>query len=230
MFTNRITLLGSMVLVAVIGLSPLGGPVLAADKCEKQPFFLLCPHNEKHDAWSLFFTVDPVDHSKILSLGLEELTKKNSKDESYRQVIAAQHDCDVKRKLITELDAKDFSTKQLNVDKDDALHVALTRQPDGSMNLMVSMRVSLSGRFIIGGKEAAKRDLVVHYDPITTQWVVRARTLVDYKDVKIAPAPGRVMSGLVFPITGTGVYLVLGVWENGDVDMLMDRTEVVTHD
>jgi hypothetical protein len=210
---------------------PLGGLALPAEKGLKQPIFLLCPHNEKHDAWSLFFTVDPNDHSKIISLGLEELLKQNSKDSSYREVIAAQHDSKVKRKLITELDAKDFATLQLNVDEKNALHVALARQPDGSMEMMISMRVSLSGRFIIGGEARAKRDLVVHYDPIRTLWLVKAKTLHDYKDVEIAGAPGRAMSGLVFPITGTGVYLVLGVWDdNGDVVILMDRTEVTNRD
>jgi hypothetical protein len=220
--------LGALILVAIIVLSPLGAAAFAAENGLKQPIFLLCPHNTKHDAWSLFFTVDKDDHSQILSLGLEKLIKQNSKDSSYREVIAAQYDPKVKRELITQLDAKDFATLQLNVDKDNALHVSLVRQTDGSMELVASMRVSLSGRFAIGGKEAqAKRDLVVHYDPIRALWLVKAKTLHDYMDVNIADAPGRVMSGMVFPITGTGVYLVLGVWDNGDAVILMDRTEAV---
>jgi len=229
MFKTPITILGGMVLVAVIGLSPLGGPAFAADKGLRQPIFLLCPRDTGQSAWSLFFTVDDNDHSKVLSLGLEKLIKQNSKDSSYGEVVAAQHDPNVKRELITELAAKDFAALQLDVNKDDALHVSLTRQADASMELMISMRVSMSGRFTIGGKEAqAKRDLVVYYDPIRTLWLVKAKTLHDYLDVKIADAPGRVMSGLLFPVTGTGIYVVVGVFDNGDGVMLMDRTEVVS--
>lgn len=226
MFTTPITILSSMVLVAAIGLSPLGGPAFAAEKGLRQPIFLLCPQNTGQSAWSLFFTVDDNDHSKIFSLGLERLLKQNSKDSSYSEVIAAQRDPNVKRELITELDAKDFAALQLDVAKDNALHVSLARQPDASMELMLSLRVSMSGRFTIGGKEAqAKRDLVVVYDPVRTLWLVKAKTLHDNMDVKVADAPGRVMSGLLFPVTGTGIYVVAGVWDNADWVMLMDRTE-----
>ena len=91
----------------------------------------------------------------------------------------------------------------------------------------MSMRVGLSDRFIIGGKEArAKRNLVVHYDPISALWLVKAKTLRDFNDVKIDDAAGRVISGLAFTVTRTGVYMVLGVWDNGDSVILMDRTEV----
>lgn len=226
MLKYQIAILSYIFMAAMLGLSSCG-PACAAEKGLKQPIFLLCPHNTGRDAWSLFFIVDENNHSKILSLGLEKLLKQNSKDESYREVLAAQNDPTVKRELITELDVKDFATLQLNVDKDNLLHVTLARQTDGSMDLMISARVSSSGRFIIGGEDKAKRDLVVHYDPITTNWLVKAKTLQDYKGVKIADAPGRLMPGIVFPITGTGVYLILGVWENGDVAILMDRTEVL---
>jgi hypothetical protein len=226
MCENAKTVLGGMVLAAMIGLS-LGGPALAAEEGQRQPIFLLCPHNAKQGAWSLFLTVDANDHSKILSLGLERLVKQNSKDSSYGAVIAAQHDPKVKRELITELAAKDFGALQLSVDKDDALQVSLKRQADGSMEFMISMRVGLSDRFIIGGKEArAKRNLVVHYDPTSALWLVKAKTLRDFNDVKIDDAAGRVISGLAFTVTRTGVHMVLGVWDNGDSVILMDRTEV----
>ncbi|HEY3323683.1 MAG TPA: hypothetical protein VGP72_24730 [Planctomycetota bacterium] len=231
MFKQPILMLSSLILVAIIGFSPSGGAALAKEHGLKQPIFLLCPHNAGRGAWSLFFTVDDKDHSKILSLGLETLLKQNSKDSSYSEVIAAQHDPKVKSELVTELDAKDFATLQLKVDERDALHVSLARQADGSMELMISARVSSSGRFTIGGREAqAKRDLVAYYDPMSASWSVKAKTLYDYMGVRIADAPGRVMSGLVFPITGTGIYLVLGVWDNDDVVTLMDRTAVIAGD
>ncbi|HEY3319199.1 MAG TPA: hypothetical protein VGP72_01835 [Planctomycetota bacterium] len=223
--------MSSIALVVLIGTPPLGESAFAAEKGLKQPIFLLCPHNKGRDAWSLFFVVDENNHSKILSLGLEKLVKQNSKDSSYREVIAAQHDPRVRCERVAELDAKDFATLELTVEKDNLLHVSLARQVDGSMDMMISARVSSSGRFVIGGRESAKRDLVVHYDPIRALWLVKAKTLHDYKDVPIADAPGRVMSGLVFPITGTGIYLVLGVWaDNEDVVILMDRTEVFAGD
>jgi hypothetical protein len=223
MFKRKLMILGPVVLFTALGFWP-GGQAFAGEQGTKQPIFLLCPHSTGHDAWSLFFIVDENNHSKILSLGLEKLIKQNSKDSSYREVIAAQNDPKVERELITELIAKDFATLQLKVDKDDALHVSLARQEDGSLELMISMRVSMSGRFTIGGEdEQGKRTLAVVYDPIRTLWQVKAKALCDYKDVKITDAPGRIMSGLVFPVTGTGVYFILGVWDNGDVCVLKDR-------
>ena len=230
MFKSSNTILSGVLFVALCGLLSSRGRSFASEDTTKQPIFLLCPHNIGQDAWSLYFTVDGNDHSKILALGLEKLIKQNSKDSSYREVIRAQSDPKVKREPITELNAKDFETLQLNVDKDNVLHASLARQTDGSMELMISMRVSLSGRFIIGGEALSKRNLVVHYDPIRTEWLVKAKTLHDYKDVKIADAPGRIMSGLIFPITHTGVYMVMGVWDNGDAVILMDRTEIASGD
>lgn len=229
MFNNTITVLASMAMLSLMGLSPSAGAAFAGEEGVKQPIFLVCPHNKGESAWSLFFMVDDSDHSQILSLGLEKLIKQNSKDSSYLLVMAAQHDPQVKSELITKLDAKDFATLQLDVKKDDALHVSLARRKDGSMELIFSMRVGASDRFVIGGKEGlGKRELVVHYDPITTLWLVRAKILLDYMGVKIPSAPGRAMSGLVFKVTDTGIYMVVGVWENGDGAILMDRSEVVT--
>ena len=212
----------------VLGVLPCwlyDGSACAAEKGMKQPVFLLCPHEEKSSAWSLYLLVDENDHHKVSSLGLEKLKKQNSKDSSYEAVLAAQDNPKIERETIAELDAKDFGAKQLKVEKDNALQVALTPNADGSFDLMVSLRVSMDGRFVIGGKEQAKRKVALSYDEDRKAWQAQVKTLTDDKGKPVADAAGRTMTGIVFPVTGTGIYVVLGVFADGEVASLMDRQE-----
>src|SRR5437868_14433857 len=95
-----------MALMALtIAFSASAATPAAAEKGVKQPVFLLCPHAEGYSAWSLYVMVDEQDPQKILSLGLEKLSKKNSKDSSYDDVVAAQSDPKVQRERIGSLDA-----------------------------------------------------------------------------------------------------------------------------
>jgi hypothetical protein len=219
----------AIAIVAMTCLLPCGF-AQASEQGLKQPVFLLSPHTAGYSSWSLYVIVADNDHSKVLSLGLETLVQRNSKTSPYEQVLAAQHNPRTKREFVTALDARDFTTKQLIIDKDNALHVSLAPQADGSFALMLSARVSLDGRFLIGGAEQAQRDLVLTYDALSKAWQVTAKTLHDYRNINIPGASGRTMSGLVFPVTGTGIYMVLGVWDNGAVEVLMDRTAVANRD
>src|SRR5438105_4174520 len=90
-------------------------PVQAAAKpvLEKQPVFLFCPHKESAGAWSLYVVVDKNHPSKPLALGLEELTGKNSRDLTYKGVLAAQKDPATPRNLIAQVEAKDFGAQKL---------------------------------------------------------------------------------------------------------------------
>jgi len=221
MLNARMVFSSSIVLVAIF--VQLGGPVCAEEQGSKQPVFLLCPHAAGYSAWSLYLVVAKDDHKKILSLGLERLTKRNSKDSSYADVLAAQSDPQVKRELVAALDAKDFGSKQLDVAKDDALHVSLKPQADGSYDLMINLRVGASDRFVIGGKEQAKRAVRLVYDSSTGKWLAKAQTLYDAEGVKNAEAVGRTLTGIAFPVTGTGIYRVIGTFDNEDVVILMDR-------
>lgn len=212
----------------VLGLLPCwlyDGSARAADAWVKQPVFLLCPHTEKNSAWSLYLLVDENDHHTVLALGLEKLKKQNSKESSYEAVLAAQNDPKVVHETIVELDVKDFGAKQLKVEKNDALQISLTPNTDGSFELMISLRVSMDKRFVIGGKEQAKRKVALTYDESRKAWQAQVKTLTDDKGEPVAGAAGRTLTGIVFPVTGTGLYVVLGVFDDGEVASLMDRQE-----
>jgi hypothetical protein len=218
----------TVVLVAMV-LLPIA-VARAAETDLKQPVFLLCPHSSKYSAWSLYLVVDPKDHSKVLSLGLEGLKNQNSKDSSYADVLVAQYDPKVAREFVAGLDAKDFSSGTLNVAVMDALHISLAPQPDGSLTLMISMRVSATGRFVIGGKKLSSQNIALVYDPVAKTWLAKVKTLSDFNGDRVALASGKTMTGLIFPLTGTGVYTIMGVMEGGDSTTLMDRSEVAIKD
>jgi hypothetical protein len=198
------------------------GAGAAAEKSVKQPVFVLCPHTEHYSAWSLYLTVDESDPRKVLSLGLEKLVRKNSKDSSYDEVVAAQSDPKVEREQVASIDAKDFGSGQLNVAKDDALHVSLSPIKDG-YTLMVSLRISADERFVIGGKDARKRDVALTYDAISKHWIAQVKQLRDDKGAAVNGAPGTTMTGIQFNVTGTGIYMVVGRLDTGDEVVLLDR-------
>ena len=195
----------------------------AAEKIVKQPVFLLCPHAAKSDAWSLYLLVDENDHSKVLAAGIDELANQNSKDSSYAAVLAAQYDPKVKHSSLTTAVATDFGSKEMVVKEDDALHVSLTLRSDGIVDLMLSMRTGLFSRFIIGGEDKGRRDVILAYDTTAKSWYAEARALSDNKGVQIPEVSGKKMTGIVFPVTGTGIYKIMGVFENGDYVCLVDQ-------
>lgn len=208
----------------------LNGWVYAAETQLKQPVFLLCPHTSEYSAWSLYLVVDEKDPSRVLSLGLEGLKDQNSKDSSYADVLVAQNNPKIVREFVAGLDAKNFSSGQLIVKNFDALRISLALQPDKSLILTISMRVSASGRFVIGGKELATRNVALVYDRTRSVWLARVTALSDSNGDKVPLVAGKTITGIIFPLTSTGVYTVMGVMESGDSMVLMDRSAVTSRD
>lgn len=198
---------------------------LAADAVnEKQPVFLLCPKHERYGSWSLYVTVDKGDHSKVLSLGLEELVGKNSKDDgSYAKVLEAQMNPETTREPVATLDAASFGSGSLKVEKNNALTVTCT--PTGSdYTLMIDMRISADGHFIIGGAEASKRNVILKYDSIDKKWSAYATTMANEKGDNVIGATPLYISGLLFPVTATGIYQIGASFKNGRGVVVYDGT------
>ena len=188
----------------------------------KQPVFLICPSKESYSAWSIFVVVDKNDSSKVVSLGLETLKNLNAKDSSYDQVLRAQSDEKAPREALGVLPSSDFGRREITVAENDSLHLALSPAGPGEFSLMVSMRVGWSDRFVIGGKERGKKEIVIKFNKDTRQWRAYPRRLVDTDGADHADehAP---MPGIVFPVAATGIYRVFGVLDNGETVLLMDR-------
>ncbi|MEI6233784.1 MAG: hypothetical protein WCT04_12070 [Planctomycetota bacterium] len=208
-------LLGVLMLVAACC------PVVQAvdEKTENHPVFLLCPAHERYGSWSLYLKVDKNDPSKVLALGLEELKQHNSKDDGgYLKVLEAQANASTEREQIGTLDAASFGSGSLRVEKNNALNVTCT--PAGKdFTLMVDMRISADGHFIIGGKESDRRNVVLKYDTVAKKWNAYATVLVNKDGVNAVGAEPLYVSGILFPVTGTGIFRISvalrggnGVW------------------
>ncbi|HYG73426.1 MAG TPA: hypothetical protein VEK08_00230 [Planctomycetota bacterium] len=217
------TMLKSMLALCV---AALVFPASAADTDGiKQPVFVMVPHVKKYSAWSLYVVADKKDPSKLLSFGLEKLVGKNSEDLSpngFENVVAAQQDPKTQRENLGILDASQFGSGQIRVDKDDALHTSLTPVGPDTYRLMVSMRIAADKRFTIGGKEQGKRDVLIKYDKATKSWGACATTMKDAEGKSIVENGCKPITGIVFPVTGTGIYRVVGVIE-GEPVVLLDR-------
>jgi hypothetical protein len=202
----------------------LSAPVNAADEGVRQPVFLLCPHKEGNSAWSLFLKVDKADPSKVLYLGLESLNKVNSLDsKSFDAVVEAQRKDSTPRTELQKLDAAQFGKGEIKVEKNNALLVTATANADGSLKLNISMRRTSDKRFVFGGKEQAQRDLVLKYDKAAKQWGAFAQQLVDAEGAKIAEGGTKQMLGIQFPVTGTGIYRIVGWMADGESHKLLDE-------
>lgn len=192
----------------------------SAENTLKQPVFLICPHKVKYSAWSLTLTVDASDPSKVSSLSLEKLVKQNSADSSYEAVLEAQANSKTEREQIGTLEAKDFGSGVIEVKKDDALKVSVSPISDGNLRLMLSLRISADLRFTIGGKEQKKRDVVFRYDKAKKTWSACAMALVDAEGKSALDSDCNPMSGIVFPVTGTGIYSIIGVVNTNPIKLL----------
>jgi len=199
-------------------------PVLAQQAAEKQPVFLLCPHNKGYDAWSLYLEVSAEDPQKVLRLGLEKLRNVNLAEMTYATALAAQADPKVAREALGVLQAADFDGGMLKVERNKALNVSLQPGEDGTRHLMISLRVAGAERFTIGGDARKKRDVALKYDAQSKKWRAVVALLTDSEDQKRPDAVGKPITGLAFPVRGSGIYLI-----NGDVDAkaitLLDRVK-----
>jgi len=216
-------MLGAVLLVMI--LAPLSEPLFAEDGL-KQPIFLMCPHKKRFSAWSLYLSVDKADPSKVMGIGLEKLSGKNSEDlapDGYEKVLRAQKDPSTAREPIASLDAANFGSGQLRVEKDDALQVSVSSVDATTLRLMISMRISADLRFTIGGKEQNLRDVLITYNKATQRWTACATKLQDSKGQDATGGRYRGITGIVFPVTGTGIYRVVGVMDDGDAVILFER-------
>lgn len=214
--------------VLLLAMAPLvpaepAAMLASAEGTVKQPVFLICPSTAKNSAWSVYLVVDRNDHSKVLALGLDELTGVSSSGSTYARVFAAQSDPSTKRKLLGRLDAGDFGSKELVVKKDDALHMSLIPRADGSFEVMCSVRVGASDRFVIGGKEKVQRATVLKYYASSETWHAEVEALSDSTGAKVAHAIGRRVTGVLFPVTGTGIYMIALAFDDGTGVLLLNR-------
>ena len=223
---KRMLQIASLILLFSPSLARAEEPAAAGSK---QPVFLLCPYKEKLSAWSLFLAVDPQNPRKVLALGLEKLKKQNAKDFTYDQVLAAQKNPKTERETIGSLDAKNFSGGMLEVQKDEALKVEVKPLADGSLRLMISLRINLEQRFVVGGNERQKRDVVLRYNQEKRAWEALALALEDKKGKQVASAANpKFISGLAFPVQSgsIGIPTIYGVMAGGVTITLMDNPEI----
>lgn len=192
---------------------------LAEETPVKHPVFLLCPQKERSGAWSLSLVVEKSDPSKPLKLVLEQLNGKNAKDETYTKVLEAQSDPKAERDEIGSLDAKSFGSGTLSIKKDNALNITFTPEGD-HYNLMIDMRITADQRFMIGGAESSKRNVIVKFSKAYKKWESQATVMQDAtgKDLINGGSP-MPMSGIVFPVTGTGIYTIHGVFSGVAVQL-----------
>ncbi len=191
---------------------------------DKQSVFLMCPKQKGYSAWSLYLNVDRNNPEKVLSLGLEELQGKNAQDMTYDAVVAAQSDAKTKRKNLGTLDAAKFGSGTINVTDSDALHVSVAPAGKDALRLNLSMRVSFDGRFTVGGKEQSSKDILFKYDAAKKSWSAVADHLKDMTSGVDAASGGNLaLTGIVFPVTGTGIYRVVAATPDGDGVVVMDR-------
>lgn len=217
-FNRTLTLIALPVLILAL----VNTDARAADSSVKQPVFVLCPHAGGYSAWSLYLMVDASDPKKVLSMGLEKLRKQNSKDSSYEAVVAAQRDDRVGREPVASINASEFGKSEMRVAKDDALHAGVTPNADGTYRLSVSLRISADERFSLGeGKN--RTQVVLTYDAASKSWQAVTKDVYDDKGVRSDSASGAKMTGIIFPVTGTGIFTIVGMFDTGDSVTMLDR-------
>jgi hypothetical protein len=213
----------SLLLFVAALLTPASA-VKAADG-EHYPIFLMCPHKHKFSAWSIFVIADKGDPKNISGIGLEKLNGKNSEDlapNGYENCLAAQMDSKTQRETLGTLDAKDFGKGEIKVEKDDALHVGVTKVDDQTYRLQISMRCTSDKRFNVGGKDQKKRDILIKYDAGKKSWGACAQTLVDNEGQNAAAGGCAPITGITFPVIGTGIYRIVAVLGDGNPVLLVD--------
>jgi len=200
----------------------LPASAVKAEDGAKQPIFLMCPHQKKYSAWSVYVTVDPSNPEKLTGMGLDKMEGINSIDSGgVEGVQAAQADVKAKRENLGTLSAAQFGKGQIKIEKDDALHLGMEPAEGGAYRLVISMRCTSDQRFNVGGKEQKRRDLLVKYDKDSKTWKTIVQKMNSLGDKPILE-PGANLLGIVFPVTGTGIYRIVGILPNGESAVLID--------
>lgn len=189
---------------------------------EKQPVFLFCPHKEAVSSLSLYLLVDKNNPSKPVAMGLEELTGKNSKDQTYKGVLNAQKDPATQRNAIARIDAGDFGRRTLDVKENNMLSIGVNETKEG-LKLTIDARIGLDQRFVVGGAEREKRDLILKYSSIYKCWQAIAPKLEDISGRNVVGRFAKTLTGIVFSASSTGVSRIAAVDEFGAPVLLLDK-------
>ncbi|HLX64574.1 MAG TPA: hypothetical protein VKX17_25095 [Planctomycetota bacterium] len=202
------------------GAAAMAGVPAAHEETVKQSVFLFCPHKEGAGAWSLYAVADKNDPSKILALGLEELSGKNSKENTYKGVLNAQKDPSTPRSELSHLDAREFSGGRLQ--GKDLLSIKVEPVSD-YFKLTIDARVSSDGHFVVGGPEQGRRDVILKYSSVYKTWQAKALKLEDVAGQNAVGKYAMTLTGIVFTVGTTMVSRICAVDEFGKAVMLMDR-------
>jgi hypothetical protein len=215
------TLFLALLATALMG-SVVPAPAQAADGA-KHPIFLMCPHKKKYSAWSVYVTADPSNPAKLSGLGLDKLKGENSEDNAggYDGVLKAQQDGSGTVESLGTLSAAEFGKGKIEIEKDDALKLSI--EPAGDdYRLIISMRCTSDKRFDVGGKNVKNREILVKFDKDSKKWYAHATKINSIGGQAIIEAPGAPITGINFPVTGTGIYRIVGVLKNGEQVLFID--------
>ena len=207
----------------------LTGAAVAADTV-RQPVFLICPKEHGMSAWSAYLVCDKTDPSKVVSLGLEMLKRKNAQDMDIKDVYKAQSDADTTREQIGSIDEKDFNSGSIVVKKNEALVLSVTPLDNGEYRLNIDLRIAADKRYVIGGKEKDKREVIVRFDRKAAKWNTFAKTMIvdgvpdsNGKNVGSDTDP---IWGILFPVVQTtGIYKILMIFDGGGAVKIMERED-----
>ncbi|MEI6231763.1 MAG: hypothetical protein WCT04_01820 [Planctomycetota bacterium] len=188
----------------------------------KMPAFLFCPHKEQAGSWSLYVIVDRNDPSRALAVGLEELPGKNSRELKYSGVLAAQKDPMCPRRMISQLNCRDFASSSLEVKENNMLSIKINETQEG-LALTVDARVSVDGRFVVGGPEQNRRSLMLQFNPALNCWQTKAHRLENTAGQNVAGNYGLTLTGIVFSAGATSISRIAAVDPTGRAIILMDR-------
>ncbi len=202
--------------------SAAAGSKAVPQELVKQPVFLFCPHKQGAASWSLYVIVDKNDPRTLLALGLEELTGKNSKDNTYRGVLDAQKDPSTQRNELGRLDVKDFATGRLEVKENELLSIK-AEKVEAALKLTIDARVSLDGHFVVGGPEENRRSMILQYSSIYKFWQAKSLKLENTNGQNAVGKYAKTFTGIVFTAGTTMVSRICAVDEFGSPVVLLDR-------
>lgn len=184
----------------------------------KFPVLLLCQHKEKSSSWSLCLRADKNDPSKPVSLVLEELVGKNSKDDKYNGVLIAHQDTKTVRPVIKTINADQFGKTKLEIVENQLLSVDVVPTTDG-LRLDVKARISLDGFFAIGTQPGAHGVVYLKYDKTFQTWEVVSDSLSGINGTSV---PKNTTIKSILFLSGTRVSLIVAVDKYGKPTKLLD--------
>lgn len=209
-------------LALVTAFSVIPAPAQAADG-NKHAVFLMCPHKKKYSAWSVYVVADPANPSKLTGLGLDKLSGENSEDnaDGYEGVLKVQQSGGGTVENLGKLDASEFGKGKIEIEKNDALKLSIEAAGE-DYRLMISMRCTSDKRFDVGGKNVKNREILVKFDKGSNKWVAHATKINSISGEPIVAPPGGPITGITFPVTGTGIYRIVGVMKSGEQVLFVD--------